>query len=306
MPVVSVIIPCFNQGEFIKETLESVLNQTFPDFEVIITDDGSDDIQTKEILKSLNHPKIRVIFSEHKGVCHARNLAISEARGEYILPLDADDKIGKTYLKKAVDIFSENPNIGIVYCEAEYFGLLNGKWDLPSYSLEGMLNQNCIFVSAMFRKADWAKVGGFNPNMSLIREDWDFWLSLIENGAVVFRIPKTLFYYRKQASSRSSVTQQSFEKSALTIVRNHINLYAQHFDCLRGEMKAAFFDVKNIRSILKIKNINKIKYFILFFVEKMKKIPFFISKFFNFIKIYILFPFYVYKTYKLVSKRFEK
>ena len=108
MPKVSVIIPCYNHGEYLDEAVESVLTQTYQNFEIIIVDDGSTDQSTIDLLKVYRKPKTRVIRTDNQGLASARNNGIKEAKGEYILPLDADDKIGKEYLKKAVKILDEN------------------------------------------------------------------------------------------------------------------------------------------------------------------------------------------------------
>ncbi len=98
LPKVSVIIPCYNQGAYVKESVDSVLAQTFQDFEILIVDDGSTDAETVGILKDNAWPKTRVIRTENQGLAAARNNGIQEARGVYILPLDADDRIGPDYL----------------------------------------------------------------------------------------------------------------------------------------------------------------------------------------------------------------
>ena len=196
MPKVSVIIPCYNQGQYIEEAVESVLDQTYQDFEIVIVNDGSTDEFTNNLLNNYNKPKTRVIYTKNQGLASARNNGIEEAKGEYILPLDADDKVGKEYLENAVKILDENPGIGIVYCKAETFGAVIGKLEIPEYSLEDMLIDNIIFSSGFYRKEDWEKVGGYDPKMLYGWEDYDFWLSLIETGVLVHRIPKTLFYYR--------------------------------------------------------------------------------------------------------------
>lgn len=202
MPKVSVIIPCYNLGAFIDEAVESVLCQTYEDFEVIIIDDGSTDSFTINILSNYIKPKTEVFRTVNKGVGSARNLAISKAKGDYILPLDADDKIAPTYMAQAVDILDNDNDVGIVYCEADFFGGQSGKWLLPDFSPQKMLYENLIFSSAFFRKADWEAVGGYNPNMKYGWEDWDFWLAMMRLKRMVVRLPEILFFYRVRYDSR--------------------------------------------------------------------------------------------------------
>jgi len=205
MPKVSVVIPCFNQGPYLEEAVDSVLAQTFQDFEILVVDDGSTDPETVRILQNYNRPKTRVIHTTNQGLAMARNNGIYEALGDYILPLDADDKIGTGYLADAVPILDRHPDMGIVYSEAAYFGIRGGRWDLPEYSLDGILNHNLIFCTALFRRADWEAVGGYNVNMVYGWEDWDFWLSILELGRTVHCLPMVGFFYRKNEASMAAV-----------------------------------------------------------------------------------------------------
>jgi len=226
MPKVSVVIPCFNQGLYLDEAVDSVLAQTFQDFEILVVDDGSTDAETVKILKEYARPKTRVIHTDNQGLSAARNNGIREAQGAYILPLDADDKIGKGYLEEALRILDQHPEIGIVYCEASYFGVKGGRWDLPEYSLDKIMNHNVIFCTALFRKADWAAVGGYNVNMVYGWEDWDFWLSLIHRGLKVYRIPKAYFYYRlREGSMVHAMDEEQRFFMRLHAYLNHQDLY---------------------------------------------------------------------------------
>ncbi len=226
MPTVSVIIPCYNHGGYLDEAVESVLAQTFQNFEIIIVDDGSTDQSTIDLLKGYNKPKTFVIRTDNQGLASARNNGIKEAKGEYILPLDADDKIGKEYLKKAVKILDENDDIGIVYCESVHFGLKKEPFRLPEYSFNQILEANIIFCSSFFRKKNWEQVGGFNINLVYGWEDWDFWLSIVELGLKVYRIPEVLFFYRlKEGSMVDSMTDEHEFFMRLHTVMNHKHLY---------------------------------------------------------------------------------
>ncbi|MGD1151726.1 MAG: glycosyltransferase [Syntrophales bacterium] len=226
MPKISVIIPCFNQGLCLDEAVDSVLAQTFQDFEILVVDDGSTDPETVRMLKDYARPKTRVIHTDNQGLSMARNNGIREAQGAYILPLDADDKIGNGYLADAVRILDRYPDIGIVYCEASYFGIKGGRWDLPEYSLDKILNHNVIFCTALFRRADWEAVGGYNVNMVYGWEDWDFWLSLIQRGRKVYRVPKIHFYYRlREASMVHTMDEERQFFMRLHACLNHRDLY---------------------------------------------------------------------------------
>ena len=108
MPKVSIVIPCYNHGKFVDETVQSCLKQTYQDIEIIIVNDGSTDEYTNTLLKDYQRPKTKVITIQNQGLPTARNTGIREAVGEYILPLDADDKIAPTYIEKAVNVIEKN------------------------------------------------------------------------------------------------------------------------------------------------------------------------------------------------------
>jgi len=124
-PLVSVITAVYNQENFLKETIECVINQTFRDWEYILVDDGSSD-KSGQIAKEYakNHPG-KIIYLEHenhvnKGVSATRNLGLQEAQGEYIALIDGDDLWGPEKLQRQVKIFQENPQVGLV-CESSYY-----------------------------------------------------------------------------------------------------------------------------------------------------------------------------------------
>ncbi|MBM9577275.1 glycosyltransferase [Leptospira sp. 201903070] len=234
-PLFSIIIPCYNYGRFLEETIKSVQMQTYDNWEIILVDDGSDDEETLKILKRLPDENLHlsIVAIPRSGPSQARNIGIGKARGKFILPLDSDDKIHPDYLNEARVAFERDPKIGILYCEAEFFGGFRGRWDLPDYRFPDILLENCIFVSAVFRKSDWKKVGGFSKNtMESEWEDFDFWLKLIERGLKVYKIPKVLFYYRVGHTSRSSRSIQSFLPLHMQLYENHKNLYIDNIEIL--------------------------------------------------------------------------
>jgi len=249
MPKVSVIIPCYNQGKYLEDALTSVYNQTFQDLEIIIINDGSTD-DSQEITDKIEHPKVIKIHQVNKGVVSARNEGIKRASGEFILPLDADDKIAPTYIEKAVYHIEKNPNLGIVYCEAELFGEEIKKWDLPPYTLLNMLKANCIFCTALFRKKDWEDVGGYKEQQKNFWEDYDFWLSLIEMGREVFQIPEVLFYYRQyEETSRSKETNADALKTFGNVIKNHPKLYLDNLPLLLQNINNSDKKTKKLFSI---------------------------------------------------------
>lgn len=230
MPRVSVIIPCYNQGAFIVEAVNSVIAQTFTDWEIIIVNDGSTENETNELLEQYAPPKSFYFKTENKGVSAARNFAISKATGEYILPLDADDYIAPDYLLQAVEKFDNYPDLKLVYCKGEYVGDLSGPINLNNFSTKGMLKQNLIFCTALFRKKDWEAVGKYDETFRTGWEDWEFWLRLIDRENQVCKLGEVLFFYRiKKASRNASLQKDLLVEVENQLFKKHLNKYLAYF-----------------------------------------------------------------------------
>ena len=233
MEKVSVIMPCYNDGKYIMEAIDSIVKQTYQNWELIIVDDGSDDEETKRIINEIQNPKIKVFHTEHLRPAGARNYGIQKAEGTYILPVDSDDRIHEEYMEKAVKMIESNPRIGVVYCKAELFGEKSGSWNLPDYSFKHMLLDNIVFVTALFYKIDWEKVGGFNTSMAQGMEYYDFWLSILGLEREICQIPEVLFYYRIKPVSRTTNFQDNcvqVQNTYQQIYYNHKEFYQKHYD----------------------------------------------------------------------------
>lgn len=233
MSKVSVIIPCFNDGKYIEEAIVSVRNQTYDDIEIIICDDGSTDDFTLAVLRQLESENIRVLHLQNGGPAYARNRGIEIAKGRFILPLDADDKIERTYIEKAVKIIKLDEQIGAVYCYAQLFDKQSGRWLLPDYSVEEMLVDNIVFVTALFRKDDWSKVGGFCEDFKYGIEDYDFWLSILGLDKRIVQIPEVLFFYRIKGASRTTKFNNdvnAIKETYNLIYERHKSLYQKNID----------------------------------------------------------------------------
>lgn len=232
VPLVSVVIPCFNAGETLMETLESALGSNRSIAEVIVVDDGSTDPMTLRVLDALP-AGVRLVRQHNAGLPGARNAGISHALGEFILPLDADDLIDPDYVTKAAQVLAAEESVGIVYCRAETFGEVEGEWALPDFTVERQLIENCIFSAAMFRRSDWELVGGYDEGMRRGREDHDFWLRLVGLGRDVHRLDECYFRYRIRASSMNhGYTRQEYVEIYSRIFTNNLALYAQHPEAL--------------------------------------------------------------------------
>lgn len=228
---VSVVICCYNQGRYLAEAIESVLLQTYKDWECIIINDGSEDnTEDIAIMYKNKDSRIRYIYQNNQGVCKARNIAINKANGEYILCLDADDKISNAYLELAVKELDIDSGIAVVACDYQYFGRDFRVKKLEPYSIQKLMGHNLFVNCSMFRKSDFIRVNGFNENMATGLEDWDFWLSILENGGKVKYLNGIHFFYRiksmKYSRNYSTKKADNFMKLRRQIWDNHKELYA--------------------------------------------------------------------------------
>ena len=254
-PIISVIVPCYNSEEYLAETLNSVLAQTCIDWECIIVNDGSTDDSLRIAQEYVEKDKrFKVIDKKNEGPAIARNVGITNASGKYILPLDSDDKIAPTYLEKACSYLEKHPETKLVYCRGAYFGEMSGEWIQPQYKYEEMLWRNCIFCSAIYRRTDFDKTIGYNPNMVYGEEDWDFWLSFLSPNDIVYKIPEILFYYRRHGVSRNVFVVERIDESHSQIVLNHLSLYKPYLSGLMKWKSERDFYKKELEKILQSKS----------------------------------------------------
>lgn len=225
LPLVSIIITSYNKEKFIIESISSALNQSYQNIEIIIVDDASNDCSLKTILEFIkNESNCSLICnSTNQGVVFSRNIGISNSKGKYILPLDGDDIIANNYIKIAVDYMESHESCGICYCEAVKFESSSSyeKWNLPECCLETMFLRNCIFCTALFRRSDYNRIGGYDSDFYFGFEDWNFWLKILELNRSTYKIPQILFYYRKGTNERSNIANKNLKKAMQLIYQKN-------------------------------------------------------------------------------------
>lgn len=203
---VSIVIPCYNQGELLLETLASI--EKFRNdhlAEVIIVNDGSTDHTTVQILGELDANKYTVLHQPNQGLGKARNAGIEMARSEFILPLDSDNLIRGAYLDRGVALLIENPDVGVVYGDAEYFGERTGRWRVPEFDWILMVKMNSIDACALYRKCVWESVRGYDEKMPRMGwEDWDYWMRVALRGWKFMHLDEIAFDYRVRCGSMIS------------------------------------------------------------------------------------------------------
>lgn len=225
-PLVSIIIPCYNYGQYVVEAIDSCLQSSYENFEIIVVNDCSTDPYTNNVLSNLNKPKTYVInHTENKGLPASRNTAIKAAKGKYFLPLDADDTIEPAFIQKTVRVLEKHPNVGFVATGRRHFGTENKIHVPPKYNLYKLLFQNICAVTSLVRKEAWEEVGGFNEKMIDGYEDWAFWISLGEKGWYGRRIDDILFNYRKHGESMITESIKKHDDLVKQIRDNHPELY---------------------------------------------------------------------------------
>ena len=243
-PKVSVLIPCHDLGRFLDEAVESVLQQTRQDFEILVVDDGSTDAATRELLASYERPRTRVLTTPHRGLARARNLALEHAAGEYVCALDADDRLEPTFLEKTVAALERDPSLTFVSCWLRTFGDEDWVWRQERCDLAAVLAEDTVLTAAPVRRQAVLAAGGWDPGMPAPGyEDWDLWITLLERGARGEIVPEVLFAYRRRPGSMSEQYQCAETHLALWayLVAKHRASYERHlFEVLeRREADAA-------------------------------------------------------------------
>lgn len=231
---ISIIVPCYNQANFLQETVESALKSTYAELEVIIINDGSTD-NSREVAEELTekYKNVFLLNQVNSGVTKARNAGIEFCKGKYILPLDADDLISPDYVGDAIKILKERPEVKVVYCEAVKFDEQGERyWKLKPFSLKSLARDNMIFVSGIFRKADCLAIGGFDDQMVMGRADWEFWINMLKNGGAVVQLPYVGFKYRltKSGSMRKRTGSDELKRKRIAF------LNAKHMDFFEREL----------------------------------------------------------------------
>ena len=188
MPEVSIIIPAYNQGNFLKETLKSVSAQSFEDFECIVVDDGSTDNTALVAKEYSGGDKIKYFFQDNKGLAGARNTGIKIAKGNYVHFLDSDDLIYKNFLENMIDKLGQDKNIDILSCA---WDLIDENGNIISSKIgpvksenyfKDLILENLFPVHAVVLKSSiFNKVGLFNEKL-MAMEDWDMWLRIANAG----------------------------------------------------------------------------------------------------------------------------
>jgi glycosyltransferase involved in cell wall biosynthesis len=239
-------MPAFNDGKYISFAINSVLAQTFKDWELIVVDDGSSD-NSADIAKeyAAQDTRITVLIQENQGTVAARNNAIKLAKGEYILPLDADDRL----LPKCVETLYNkivSSKYSVVAPSAASFGLKNAFDDRFRPSRFNMCLRNTIVNSSMYRKSDWERYGGYDPDFKEGIEDYAFWMNFVKEGKKICRVPECLFYFRikdNNESRQKRADKINYKLTGLILKKYPMMKLARRLHCLLGFKRTAKFNI---------------------------------------------------------------
>lgn len=200
--IVSVIIPCYNDGKFIHGAIKCILNQTYQNLEIIVVDDGSDDSNTIQILEKLEYPNTTVYKKDNGGPASARNFGIQRCKGQYILTLDADDKFAPEFLEKGLQILETKPQVGMV---TSYLYRISKndktKKENKGGEVSNFILQNEASASLLYRYECWVDAGGYDEDIPGF-EDWEFNINVTKQGWLVYSIPEYLFFYKNRMNSQ--------------------------------------------------------------------------------------------------------
>lgn len=229
---VSFVIPCHNDGRFVRDAIASVEKCPSGLFELIIVDDGSTDNLTPQIMSELQNEGYHIIRQENKGPAAARNTGIRAASAEYILPLDSDNRIKSEFVEKAVEILDTKPEIGIVHSDFQYFGLADHLCRIEPFDIAKMLYSNYIDTCALYRKAMWTGCGGYDEHPALFGlEDWEFWLHAYSLDWKFVHLDMVGFdyAYRENSQLQKTKLEENWKEAEKYLYSKYVMLLKEHY-----------------------------------------------------------------------------
>ena len=248
----SVVIPCYNHGEFLPEAVGSVTNLDRDDTELIVVDDGSTDERTRKEMNALCAQGIKVIRQENKGLAAARNAGITASLGDYVLPLDADNRLRPDWITRGIGILDSQAEIGVVYGDAQCFGTCTNRWTVGPFDPERLVFSNFIDATALYRRAVWEQNKGYDGTMPVQGfEDWDFWLGALEHGWRFAYLPEVFFDYRRSEQSMITHALAFREQVREFVARKHPALYVRALASIMNEHESVSWTLRNLGRLLK-------------------------------------------------------
>lgn len=206
----AVIVPCYNMGETLTETIDSIRQSTRPPDEIVVVDDGSTDPRTLEVLAAPG-PDVRVVRSDNRGLSAARNLGAASTSADVLLFIDADDLLDPEFVATAWPVLERHGDVGAVTPWAELFGASQASFCPPVPHFPLLLHRNLTTSSVgLIRRTAFAAAGGYQSAMTYGFEDWQFWIALLDAGWGILHVPRRLLKYRIRPNSMfRAITDQA-------------------------------------------------------------------------------------------------
>lgn len=226
MDLVSIVIPCYNPADWLLDAIASARAQTYPRVEIVLVDDGTNQAEAIEYVRSAATRVDRFLRQTNRGPSAARNAGVRACSGRFLVPLDADDILDASYVAECVAAMSA-AEPAFVYTGCRAFGERHYLDTLPEYNLYDLLDRNTLTYAALIRRDDWEMVGGEDESMRFGYEDWDLWLRLGAANRFGRRLRKPLFHYRKRTGSFSDTALVHHAENVAYIESRHPELYGK-------------------------------------------------------------------------------
>jgi len=225
---IAAIVTCRDLGRFLDEALASVERQTRPAAEIVVVDDQSDDIHTRQVLARIAHGGTRVVLGDGRGASAARNLGGAGTTADYLVWLDADDVFEPQYFEKAAERLDNDEGLDFVSCAMRAFGDASYRWTPAEPSLVAAIATGAVpHASTMMRRTLWLRTGGFDESLPTF-ELLDFWASALESGARGVIVDEPLLRYRVRSGSGY---RRSIQDATYRARMEHF--YAKHRDAVQ-------------------------------------------------------------------------
>ena len=266
-PLISILIPLYNNVKFIEEAIDSAFSQTYPNIEVLVLDDGSTDGSKERVEKlAQKYKNLSHLSRENKGVCASLNELLALSNGEYVRIIGSDDVLTKDSVELLYNHISKDDSVGLVSGLSIIINQKGQKVEQKNDDKTGgfkdilfkkMIRRNCICSpSILFRKSIIEKVGLFDEKLRL--EDWDYWLRILNAGFKIHEIQRNVIQYRVHETNTSKNLMLMLESTALTLKKwkhipnyeKSVNAFCKHeiLDVIKNNRKYNFEEIKALLS----------------------------------------------------------
>ena len=252
-PLISVIVPFYNSEKFIEQTIKSILNQTFPSYEILIIDDGSTNKMALEKLEQIKEldKRIKVFHKQNEGLATTRDYGASKSdeHAKYLMFIDDDDLIEPTFLECGFWTLETNKDAAWAYSDSVGFSSLEYTWN-KYFSSEKMKKENDLVSAALVRKTDFFLVNGYNLKEKAVNEDWNFWLKLLSKEKFPVHMSFYGEWYRRKENGELQRSRENKERS-LEIINNTAKgvtkeIKAKQYPCYNYNYELIEDNLKNI------------------------------------------------------------